>query len=560
MRVRRLLIVGWDGAEPAIVDRLLRDGRLPNLAGLVARGCYGRLRSTVPDTSLAAWTSALTGQGPGEHGLVNFVRRPAGRYRLELVDAGDRLCESLLSMASRAGLRVAALGIPGTWPPEAIDGVCIAGFDSPLASRAAPDAHLPAELLPWLRKRGLDWPYGGLDELSVGQGWHQRLPEVLRQNIRTKLRVAEALAERGPFDLAWIVFSETDTAGHHLWAFADSTSPRHRADQNLTGALDGIYQELDRALGRLLQSLDEDASVLVLSDHGMGGASDVAVYLNRFLAQKGFLRFSKLGAVKARLFSVLRDRAAVMLPPSIKQTILRSPLRSLALSVDGLSRFGGLDLGACQAFSDELPQNPGIWIHRAGRDPKGCVPAGQAAERLKDDIAEALLAWRDPLVGGAVVARVLRREQALPGQAADRAPDLLVELARPGGHRLVAGWSEGRPGPSLRKLTPPECVGAKGLGTSGAHTPDGILIAAGAGMPADRDLTGANLVEVCPTALRLLDLEPPPGLAGRPLPAIAPLPGRRQVLDGQAGDFARSGYSASQRAAVARRLAELGYL
>ena len=124
----------------------------------------------------------------------------------------------------------------------------------------------------------------------------------------------------------------------------------------------------------------------------------------------------------------------------------------------------------------------------------------------------------------------------------------------------MAGWSEGRPGPSLRKLTPPECVGAKGLGTSGAHTPDGILIAAGAGMPADRDLTGANLVDVCPTALRLLDLEPPPGLAGRPLPAIAPLPGRRQVLDGQAGDFARSGYSASQRAAVARRLAELGYL
>ena len=44
----RVLIIGWDGADWRILDPLLEQGALPNLAELIARGGRGVLKSTLP--------------------------------------------------------------------------------------------------------------------------------------------------------------------------------------------------------------------------------------------------------------------------------------------------------------------------------------------------------------------------------------------------------------------------------------------------------------------------------------------------------------------------------
>ncbi len=554
MRIRRLLVIGLDGLEPSLVHDLVARGRLPHLARLMRSGCAGRVRSTTPDTSLAAWTSALTGLSPGRHGLVNFLRREPGAYRLRLVDATDRRGPTLLAQAARAGLKVAALGVPGTWPPEPELAFGIAGFDSPLATRAAPAAHTPPGLCAELAGAGLAWPYGGLDEMAVGAGWHRRAAEVLVANVGTKLEVIEHLAGRGPVDLLWVVLSESDTAAHHLWAFADPDSPRHARVPALTGALQRVYRALDEAVGTLMRGLDADGSVLVLSDHGACGAADRVVYLNRWLADHGYLRFAAGG----RAAAALRDSAARWLPMRIKQALLRSRLAGAALRVDGRARFGGLDLAASRAFSDELPQTPGVWIHAAGRDPLGPV-APDAFERTRDEIARGLLAWRTAHTGQPVVARVLRREDALAGPAARRAPDLLVELARIDGYKLVADSSQGRPGPLQRRLDPAERIGAKGIGTAGVHAPDGFLAAAGPQIRPGAKLGAARLEDVAPTALRLLGLEPSEDLDGRPLAAIAPAPGAVRLEMPTDQDLV-SGRGPVDDAEVLGRLERLGYL
>ena len=537
-------------------------GRLPHLAGLRDRGLFARLNSTVPDTSLAAWTAALTGVGPGRHGLVNFVRRQPGGYRLRLVDATDRLAPTILSLASRAGLRVAGLGVPGTYPPERVAGVCIAGFDSPVATSAAARAYYPSSLHGELRARGLVWPYGGVDELRVGPGWHARARRALVDGIEHKSRAIEAVLERGPFDLLWVVFSESDTAAHHFWAFFDPRSPRHRPDPDLADTLGQVYGALDTALGRLLRSTGDRTAVLVLSDHGACGASDHVVYLNRWLAREGLLRFAGVGGLVGRAAGLVRDLAARHLPAPVKQAVLRSPAARLALAADGLARFGGLDLSGCRAFSDELPQNPGIWIHLRGRDPYGTVEPGDEYERLRDRIADRLLRWRwrEDHTKRPVVARVLRREDVFSGVAASRAPDLLVDLARFDGYRLVAGASQGRDGPLVRRLLGRELIGSKGTGTSGAHAAEGILVASGPTVRTGRGPTDARLVDICPTALRLLGLEPPPGLDGRPLEEIAPRAGRIFSPKHRPGSAAREAYSAEEEEAIRRRLEGLGYL
>ena len=118
MSIRRLLIAGWDCADPSLIDSLCDRGRLPNLSALRKSGMCIPLGSTIPPSSLPAWTSAFTGVGPGRHGLTEYVRKDPGAYRLRLVTSRDRNVETLFSLAKKAGLQVACLGVPGTYPPD----------------------------------------------------------------------------------------------------------------------------------------------------------------------------------------------------------------------------------------------------------------------------------------------------------------------------------------------------------------------------------------------------------------------------------------------------------
>lgn len=565
MGVRRLLVIGWDGAEPALVDELCARGALPNLARLRRDGWSGRVRSTRPASSLPAWNTALTGLQPGRHGLVHFVRRRPGSMRLSLVDARERAVPTLLQQAGRCGLRVAGLGIPGTYPPEPHSGTCIAGFDSPFATSAAPGAYRPARLGAELGALGLGWPYGGLDEVAVGPGWHRRARPVLLGNIVRKTQVASWLMERGPYDLFWLVFSESDTAGHHFWAFCDPSSPRHRPAPALADTLEVVYRALDRALGALLAAAGPQAAVMVLSDHGFCGASDHVVHLDRWLEQQGLLRFGSIASRAARVAGWLRERGAGLVPARIKQSLMRGQLARAVMQTDGLARFGGLDRTATLAFCDELPQDPGIWINLAGREPRGRVLPGDDYERLRARIAEALSGWRDPVSGRAVVEAVWRREDVAAGPFCHRVPDLVVRLASWDGHRLLAAPSAGRPGPVLRRLSFAERVGGKGVGTSGVHAAEGILVLGGPGIDGRVPGGTVDLADVAPTAARLLGIDLRPDLDGR---VLACIPGGPQGVAPGTGSASRRAdrettprdTTPAERERIRRRLERLGYL
>ncbi|MYB52373.1 MAG: hypothetical protein F4X77_09255, partial [Acidobacteriia bacterium] len=59
--MRKLIFLGLDGLEPDLVERLLDEGKLPNLAKLRQQGRYSRLRTTYPALSPVAWSTFATG-------------------------------------------------------------------------------------------------------------------------------------------------------------------------------------------------------------------------------------------------------------------------------------------------------------------------------------------------------------------------------------------------------------------------------------------------------------------------------------------------------------------
>ena len=545
-----VLVLGLDGATFDVIDPLIAAGRLPNLAAWRRDGVALPLASTVPPMSFPAWSTFLTGLGPGEHGLFDFTQKVAGEYRIRFVNATDRRGSSIFRRATRAGRRALALGIPATFPPEPLSGLLVSGFDAPVSTgtdaRSASDAALYAEVAdragPWMRP--------DLDEGARAEGWHERAVGQLLERIDRKTAFAlEALArlraraDAARPDLVAIVFAESDTVAHHFWRDHDPRSPRHdpTASAERRGAVAAVYERLDAACGEIRAAFGEDAPCVVLSDHGSGGASRRVVHLNRRLAECGLLRRAG-GRGLDRLARSTRDLALRALPPRTAERLFRRA-RGAAARVESAVRFGGFDWGATAAFSEEANTQPGVWINLRGREAAGRVDPADY-EKVRRDVIDAVLDWKLP--GGApVVERARRREEVYDGPCIERAPDIVIELALDAGYGLSlvpTPWSDPRAG-SVRTLRDDELAGGRGRGMNGTHRPAGVWIATGAAVDWLDRSSAPSLDDVAPALARALDL-----------------PGPREDDDSDVDAIPRSVYTAEEEARVAARLRALGYL
>jgi predicted AlkP superfamily phosphohydrolase/phosphomutase len=78
--VKRLIIVGFDGQDPVLTDRYMKEGKLPNYKKLAEAGCYHRLQTSYPSVSPAAWSSFSTGTHPAKHNIFDFLNRDRRTY------------------------------------------------------------------------------------------------------------------------------------------------------------------------------------------------------------------------------------------------------------------------------------------------------------------------------------------------------------------------------------------------------------------------------------------------------------------------------------------------
>jgi predicted AlkP superfamily phosphohydrolase/phosphomutase len=76
----RLIIVGFDGMDPALARRWMDDGSLPNFRKLADRGEFHALNTSNPPQSPVAWSDFATGTLPGDHGIYDFLRRDPANY------------------------------------------------------------------------------------------------------------------------------------------------------------------------------------------------------------------------------------------------------------------------------------------------------------------------------------------------------------------------------------------------------------------------------------------------------------------------------------------------
>jgi predicted AlkP superfamily phosphohydrolase/phosphomutase len=448
-----------------------------------------------------------------------------GAYALQFVNAGWRQAPAIWNTLSNAGKRVCVLGVPATYPPEAVNGVMVSGFDSPVCTAVDRSFVHPASEYETVK----DWRFADFQETDIGPGWHAMALDRLLRGIATKEGIALKLLKREPWDFFMAVFGESDTVAHHFWLFHDPGSPRHRP--GFETAIREVYARLDEAVGNLIDAAGPEVTVGIVSDHGFGGSGTGVVHLNNRLAETGHLAFApqRGGTLK---------RAAMALTPDAWKGPLFRRFRGLAARAEGASRFAGIDWRSTRAWSEELNYFPSVRINLRGRDALGQVaPADYEAYRR--DLCAELEAWGP-------IARAWPREELYEGPCVERAPDIVLELALENGYSHSCLRSRG--GPSFRRLQPGEYLGGKERGMTGNHRPTGIFALSEPLAP-----EACSLLDVAPTVYAALDLAGPP-MEGRSL-----LDGARSPESAAAYAPSARAYTADESAAIEERLRSLGY-
>ncbi|MCB9794052.1 MAG: alkaline phosphatase family protein [Alphaproteobacteria bacterium] len=311
---RRVVVMGIDGLEWSMVDRLVEAGEMPQLAGLMERGVRGVVQNTTPVMSPIIWTTIASGY-PGEvHGIAGWTTGRGHGY-----NAADVRVMRLWDIATREGVESLVVGWLMTFPASPIQGRMISdryvwsfpmnkdpGDPSLLVDRAMHEGlaglvtppSLEATLAPWLPDEA--WlsahPLAYQVE-EYGSPFHPLRRDELH------LRAFEQLWPDGDASLGMLYLNGPDQVSHIYWPYADPQiatqirrSPQEhlrqvnaeRGPQNTRRAapfseapitpeqlelgarfVPDYYRYIDEAIGRVLEVVDlDDTTLLICSDHG----------------------------------------------------------------------------------------------------------------------------------------------------------------------------------------------------------------------------------------------------------------------------------------------------
>ena len=499
-----VMIVGIDGCAPGLVERWAEGGELPTIARLMADGCFATLRSTPNYQSASAWTSMVTGVNPGKHGIFHFMNPQPGSYELVQIDATARKAASIWRLLSDAGAHVTALNFPVSYPAEEVRGVQVAGWLAPSAT--SPGFSHPPELAWELVARFGPYPIQPDVRRHTSAGRYEQGVSSALAGIRYKAEVGRWLLGQQRGDLFGIVFTESDSVQHWYWHLLDPSHPEH--DRELArahgDAILRVYRALDAEIGRLLESAGEEVNILIVSDHGQAANPRGQVFLRGWLRETGLLVARDEGRGRiARLAGGVGRGVNALLGGGLEFLKRRAPN---ALKVRLASRLPGLRARSLAGMRRITPdwertrawtETGHIFINLKGRQPNGIVEPGDEYEELLDSIARELLSLTEAESGERPVREVVRGSEVMHGPCAALMPDLLVHWRNEVPVRRLA-WQ--RPDGERVSIEPPWKLQLP----SGAHHPDGVLVAAGPDFREGLRAEALSIYDVAPTVLHLL--------------------------------------------------------
>ncbi len=278
-----VIVIGVNGMEWDIIRPLLLRGELRNFAEVLQRGVYGKMKTLSAPNCPKVYTSIATSTPPEENGITGFV--VAGKTAS--TDMLKR--EPLWSILSKDDVTVGMANVPATFPVMPLNGYMISGMLT--RGKGCEDGILCSPKLSEVKGGEAVYPPGMVAELenNVGDFWIDcsRMPAAdelkgkeadaidhwLQQVSQVRAQQAKLfdyLLSHHRTDFTMLVQSCEDRVGHWLYpiqpynAGYDSTLHRVRVD-----AFPDQYRAFDQVLGKILQYVDRNTYLFIISDHGI---------------------------------------------------------------------------------------------------------------------------------------------------------------------------------------------------------------------------------------------------------------------------------------------------
>lgn len=197
-----------------------------------------------------------------------------------------------------------------------------------------------------------------------------------------ELKMFEYEVKRFKSGLLFFYFGRTDQLAHMFWRTMDPRHPAYDPTSKHRGVIEQGYVDMDRVLGKALEKVDENTTIIVLSDHGFAPFYR-AFNLNTWLKNEGYA--------------------------------------SLSDESEG-EFFQNVDWTKTRAYGAGFN---GLYLNLYRREGEGIVQPWER-EALLDEIFAKLLKIRDPKTGEQVITRVYKAEGIYSGPFVKNAPDLII--------------------------------------------------------------------------------------------------------------------------------------
>jgi len=422
----RLLAIGLDAAEPSLIQKLIDDGSMPNLAALVKEGRWLHLKAPAHIGSGSVWPTFITGTPPTKHGLYSeWIWRPA-KMGLERYHGRDLV--PFWKQLDEQGVAVGVLDVPFATPVGLRKGFEVSEWwahDSVLAKTlSGPEAigAILRELPPHPLIRRRQDAVRPDDAAAV-----RRFTADTREGVRVRGALAQRLIDHAQPALALIVFPETHHAGHHLWQTVAANHPlfQGRGMFSSEPLLTEVYREIDQQIGSLVDKVGANATVMVFALHGMKATFGSPGFLPELLCARGFSRvtnwmsqswserrWSTLAGIKRGALPAVRELYYKLAPQRIIQQVARPTMLPI------------YDWQHTRAFSLPTDQFGWIRVNLEGREAQGCVPLERYRETL--DELESMLTKLTDREGSPLVHQLVRTVTNGDEVSCHRIPDLVV--------------------------------------------------------------------------------------------------------------------------------------
>ena len=295
---KKVLLIGWDAADWKVINPLIEQGKMPNLANLIDNGTSGNIATLKPALSPTLWTSIATGKRPYKHGIHGFSEPDPITGSIRPVTNLSRKTKAIWNILNQEEKDTLTIGWWPSNPAEPLSkGVMVANnfqkanshtyepekwpmnpesvYPDHLTERVKELRFHPAEItqdeilafMPGLK---------GLTQEELDKAAKEPRMQSLLKTIADCTSIqsaATSLLESESWDLACVYYDAIDHFGHAFMKFhppqQDEVSDWEFRLFNYI--VEAGYRYHDMLLGTLIRQvrkIDPQTTIMLISDHG----------------------------------------------------------------------------------------------------------------------------------------------------------------------------------------------------------------------------------------------------------------------------------------------------